>query len=106
MAHFVQEGKILDYTNAGETAIAYGEVIKGTDCIFIAAETIQPGATGGMRATGVFEFPSVKTAAFTVGQKVYWDGSKITNTDTSNTYAGIVVAPKTSSEEIAFVRIG
>lgn len=106
MVHFLQEGKILDYTNTGETAISYGEVIKGTDCIFVAAETIQPGLTGGMRAAGVFEFPSVKAAAFTVGQKVYWDGSKITNTDTSNTYAGIVVAPKSSNEEIAVVRIG
>lgn len=97
---FVQDGKVLDYTNSGSSAIDYLEIVPGTDKIFVAAEKIAASATGGVFAEGVFELPAKAADAFTVGQKVYYSTTDgITSTATSNVPAGFAIKAKTATTD-------
>jgi predicted RecA/RadA family phage recombinase len=105
-ATFIQSGNVIDYTAAAN--IAYGAVVPLVTCVGVALEDIASGATGSVTITGVFEAAAVNTAAFAVGDKLYWDdaANKLTKTDTSNTPAGICVAIKESAGTTARVKIG
>lgn len=95
---FVQNGKVLDYTNSGSSAIGYLDIIPGTDKIFVAAEAIAIGATGGMYSEGVFELPAKAADVFTIGQKLYYSATDgITSTATSNVLAGYAVEAKAAT---------
>jgi len=71
---FIQDGKTIDYANGGATAIVYGAVIPLTNCIGISGEAIAVGATGSVHLEGVFELAAINTAAFTVGDRLFWAG--------------------------------
>ena len=114
MAQFIQKGDIVDYTNSGEAAIEYGQLIIGKDKIFVAAEEIAPGATGGVHASGVFKMAAETTAAFAFGQKIYYDAtSKVatataetgSTTKTPNAYIGIAVEVKAESAAVAKIKL-
>ncbi len=106
-ATFVQKGDNIDYTAGAD--IAYMDVVALTDRIGVALENIANGATGTVTLTGVFDFPAATGSGkgLTVGQKVYWDttNSVITPTATDNIFAGYAVAAKTTTAEVARVRI-
>ncbi len=104
---YIQEGKTIDYTNAGAAAIAYGDVVGLTNRIGIAGENIAVGATGSVHVTGVYEFPAINTAAFGVGDKLYYDtaAGKITNVETGNIPAGWATEPKLLAGTTARVKI-
>lgn len=105
-ATFIQGGNVIDYTAAAN--IAYGAVIPLTTCVGVALEDIANGATGSVTITGVFETAAVNTAAFAVGDKLYWDdtANTLTKTDTGNTPAGVCVAAKAAAGTTARVKIG
>lgn len=114
MAQFIQKGDIVDYTNSGEAAIEYGQLIVGKDKVFVAAEEIAPGATGGVHASGVFEMAAETTAVFAFGQKIYYDATnKVatataktgTSTKTPNAYIGIAVEAKAESAATAKIKL-
>ena len=114
MAQFIQKGDIIDYTNNSETAIEYGQLVIGKDKVFVAAEEIAPGATGGVHASGVFELAAETTAAFEFGQKIYYDAENKGATATAetgsttkvpNAYIGIAVEVKAESTAKATVRL-
>ena len=103
---FVQDGKVLDYTNSGSSAIGYLEIVPGTDKIFVAAEAIAVGATGGLHSEGVFELPAKAADVFTFGQKLYFSATDgITSTATSNVPAGFAVAAKAATVTTVKVKI-
>jgi predicted RecA/RadA family phage recombinase len=110
---YVQEGKILDYANASGSTISYKEVIAiagQTGRIYVAAEEIANGSTGGIYAEGVFEMPAVNNAAFVFGDILYWDSSagKLTKTSTGDGkfYAGRCVEAKAETGTTAKVKLG
>lgn len=104
----IQIGSQINYTNAGETKISGRDIVPLTNLCGIAQADIEPGETGVLILSGVHEVPAIGTAAFTVGQLVYWDATnkKATNAATSNTALGVVTAPKTAAGTTARVRIG
>ena len=106
MARYVQPGKAIEYTNAGEETIRYGDVVALTNCIGVAAADIAPGATGVIEISGVYEMPADTSAAFTQGQKPYWDasGKKVTATEGDVT-AGIAVEAKEEASDLALVKL-
>lgn len=106
-ATYIQKGDTIDYTNSGNAAIAYGDVIPATNCVLIAAENIAVGATGGADAVGVFELAAVNNAAFAVGDKLYWDATNkvLTKTSAGNTPAGICVATKAQTSATGKVKL-
>ncbi|MFA7658777.1 MAG: DUF2190 family protein [Candidatus Gastranaerophilaceae bacterium] len=102
---FIQEGKSLDYTNSGSTTINYLDIVVETDRIFIANCTIVAGATGSVLTEGVFEFPAVTNAAFTFGQKLYYNATSgvITSMAAGNIYVGYAVEAKAT--ETATIKV-
>ncbi len=107
VASYVQPGRIINYTNTGSSEIAYGEVVILTEIIGVATISIPAGVTGTIEITGVYQLPTETTAAFTVGQTVYWDGSKAiaTKPETDVVIAGRVVVPKAQSSATALIKL-
>lgn len=107
-AIFQYEGKTINFTNGGEDAVAVGSVVSLGSRVGVALETIAPGATGGIKLTGVWRMPAVNTASFGVGDQLYWDATanKLTKVDTDTIPAGMCVAAKAESGTEASVRIG
>src|SRR5688572_17509490 len=71
----VQEGKVLDYTNAG-AAISSGDVVELKHILGVAITDI--AATTGVGAVaieGCFTVPKVSGAVWVVGEKLIWDTS-------------------------------
>lgn len=104
----IQIGSQINYTNAGETKINGRDIVPLTNLCGIAQADIAAGETGVLILSGVHEVPAITTAAFTVGQLVYWDATneKATNVATGNTALGFVTASKAQSAAAARVRIG
>ncbi len=83
------------------------------DMIGIAAIDIAPGAVGVLTISGAFEMEVEATAAFVVGQKVYWDNDKrvVTASATgaesaANICVGFAIEGKAQSAEKALIKIG
>lgn len=106
MARYVQPGKAIEYTNASEETIRYGDVVALTNCIGVASADIAPGETGVIELSGVYEMPADTSAAFTQGQKLYWDasGKKVTATE-GDVAAGIAVEAKEEACALALVKL-
>lgn len=107
-AAYFQRGEALDYTNGTGSDIDAGTVIVlGTKAkIAVAGCDIPAGATGSVFVEGVFEFPEKPgESAIAQGAPVYWDGSGITATSSSNTPAGYAAAPSGASATKIFVKI-
>ena len=106
---YVCEGKILDYENTGSADIAYCDVVSLTARIGIATCDIPKGGKGTVSVTGVYELPADTSAAFTVGQALFWDG---TNSVVKGATAsglipcGFAAAAKAEAGTIALVKLG
>lgn len=100
MTNYIQKGDIVDYTNNSSAVIAYGDVIVGKDKVFVAAEEIAVGATGGVHTGGVFEFNTEDETAIAYGQKLYFNAtSKVaTATSSDNVAIGYAVQAIAASE--------
>lgn len=105
-ASYVQRGEVIDFKNAGSTAIKANDVVSLTTRIGIAATDIPVGVTGTVNVMGVYDVPASNTEAFTVGQAVYWKGSSLTATSTDAIVAGWVVEPKATPGTKARIKIG
>lgn len=109
MARYIQDGKIINYHNDSGAVIKYGDVIALTDRIGVAAIDIPVGGLGSVDLEGVFEVKAEGTAAFTVGQTVYWDAANKQVTATKATsgaiLAGIVIEPKAAADVTALVKL-
>lgn len=105
---FIQKGDVIDYTNGGAEAIEYNEVVPLVSRIAIAAETIAVGAAGSLCVNGVYELPAINTAAFAVGDQLYWDSAagNLTNVSAGNILAGWCTEAKALAGITARVKIG
>jgi len=103
---FIQEGESLDYANSG-AAIGYLDIVVGTDKIFIANCAIPQNGTGTVFAEGVFEFPAVTNAAFTFGQKLYYDATNgvVTAVPAGHIYIGYATEAKATATATAKVNL-
>ncbi len=109
MARYIQEGKIINYQNGTDGKISYGDVVVLSGRIGVASVDIPTGSIGTVQLEGVFEISAETSAAFTVGETVYWDGANKRVTAAKPTsdavVAGIVVEPKASSAAAAFIKL-
>lgn len=106
MANYVQRGETIDYTNAGASKIAVGEVVTLTNRIGIASTDIPVGTVGALNVIGVYDIPALGTEALTVGQAIYFKDGKVQATATDAVPAGWVIAPKATAGTVARVKIG
>jgi predicted RecA/RadA family phage recombinase len=82
--NFIQDGKVLEYTNAG-SAIASGAAVVMNDLVGVALGSIANGATGQVATEGVFELTKETPLVISQGDKVYWDvaNSRVDKTNTN-----------------------
>ena len=108
-ARYIQDGKIINYLNDSAATIQYGDVLTLTDRIGIATVNIAPHSVGAVELEGVFQLDAEATAAFAVGQTVYWDAAnnRVTGTKAASgaILAGIVVEPKAAAEPVTLIKL-
>lgn len=108
IANYVQKGDAIDYTNAGEADLAYGDVVNLTTRIGIANSHIPAGETGAIDVVGVYDLPKAAAAAISMGAAVYWDATNknITATAEGNVPAGWAIAAAGADDTRARVKLG
>tara|TARA_Y100000361_G_C10935490_1_gene226030 strand:- start:120 stop:443 length:324 start_codon:yes stop_codon:yes gene_type:complete len=99
MKNYVQNGANVTIT-AG-AAYSSGDPVVVGDLVGVAVTDIANGATGAIATEGVYSFAKASGASLAVGDIAYVNSSKkMTNTTTSNTAFGVVVAVSTSEVEL------
>lgn len=104
-AAFWQKGESLDYVNGTGSTIEANTITVYGDRIGVIGTDIKPGELGSIHVVGVFEMPLSDAAAVAAGTEVYWDGSGITTTSTSNTKAGYAAQAAKAGDDTILVSI-
>lgn len=77
-ANYVQEGRVIDWTNAG-AAVVSGDVViiggNGDALVGVALSDIGAGQIGAVAIEGVFDLPKADAAVIGAGEYVTWDSS-------------------------------
>lgn len=106
MARYIQDGKIINYLNSSAAQINFGDVLTLSSRIGVASVDIPVQTVGAVELEGVFEMNAETTAAFAVGQTVYWDAANKRVTATSGAVvAGMVIEPKALAGASALVKL-
>lgn len=104
-AIYIQRGDVIDFKNETAANIETGDVVTLGSRIGVAVADIPIGATGSVSTSGVYEIEAETTAAFNVGQAIYFEDGKLTATSGSVS-AGFAVASKLAVTAKARVKIG
>lgn len=104
-AVYVQKGESLDYKNSGSEKIAAGDAVLVGSVLGIAGCDIEVGAVGSLHVEGVYKLTKTSSNAITMGTAVYYDGSGITETSSSNTRVGYAAADAAQADTEILVKI-
>ena len=103
-AAYWQRGESLDYKNSGNAVIEANTIIDLKTRIGVAGTSINPGETGSVHVTGVYEIEKTVSGAIEMGAAVYFDGTGIT-TETSGTPAGYAAAAAEAGAAVVLVKL-
>ena len=78
-AEFWQRGESLDYTNSTDAVIPNNTILQIGSRLGVTGTVIEPGKVGSLHVGGVWEIAKTGSAAITMGQTVYFDGTGITD---------------------------
>ena len=108
MTYPIQIGNAINYTNTGLTTLTGRDVVALSNGCGIVQADIAAGATGTLLLSGVHKVPAVTTAAFAVGDLLYWDAanSKATKAALNNVPLGMCIDAKAQSGATALVKLG
>ncbi|WP_444904216.1 capsid cement protein [Microbulbifer sp. CnH-101-E] len=73
--NFVQDGRMLDFTNNTSSLITSGQVIAVGAVLGVAMDDIAVGESGVIAIEGVFSVPKVSAAEISQGETLTWDAS-------------------------------
>ena len=98
--NYVQEGKIIDWTNGTGAAVVSGQVVVVGQILAVALEDIADSASGPVRIKGVFNVPKVSAAVIAQGESLTWDVSEAAFDDNAATPAAgdVTGAPAVAAE--------
>lgn len=104
--NFVQQGKVMTWTNGTGAAVASGEVVVVGTMVCVALGDIAVGESGELSTEGVWEVAKETPLDIGQGDKVYWDdtNNRIDKTDT-NVSAGKAFAPAASAATTVLVKL-
>lgn len=106
LASYWQRGETLDFTNKTGKTIENGTIVVANTIVGVAGDVILPNSTGPLEVTGVFSMQkATKTEVIGLGEKVYFDGTGITKTATSNTLAGYAAGDSGATDENVLVKL-
>lgn len=103
-AAYWQRGESLDYKNSGNAVIEANTIIDLKTRIGVAGTSINPGETGSVHVTGVYEIEKTVSGAIEMGAAVYFDGTGIT-TATGGTPAGYAAAAAEAGAAVVLVKL-
>jgi len=106
MKTYTQEGKAVTLTApVGGVVKGYGYVIGAL--FVVALNTADAGDDFEGYTTGVYELPKESTAAFTVGEKVFWDNTakECDETATGRFMVGVAVEAAIATTVVCKVRL-
>lgn len=103
-AAYWQRGESLDYKNSGVAVIEANTIIDLGTRIGVAGTSIDPGETGSIHVTGVYEIEKTSTAEIDMGAAVYFDGTGIT-ADAGGTPAGYAAAAAEADATVILVKL-
>lgn len=102
----VQDGNVINYTNATGVDIASGDLVVIGTRVGVALVDIADGAAGAVAVTGVYEVPKEAALAVTQGDLLYADATsgELDKTDT-NTLAGYAFADAAGAADTVQVKL-
>lgn len=88
--NYVQEGDVLNYTNASGSTISSGAALLIGTWLGVALADIANTATGSVAIEGVFTVAKLSTDVVAQGALLYWDNTnkRLTTTASGNTQVG------------------
>lgn len=105
MKNYVQDGDVL-------TVPAPADVLSGAGVLVgslfgVACGNAASGADVEIQTEGVFELPKATGAAWTVGQRLYWDDTakNLTGTASTNKLVAVAVVAAASGDAVGTVRL-
>lgn len=104
-AEFWQRGEALDYQNETSATIKAGTIVVFGTQLGVAGTDIEPHTTGSVHVGGVWEIKKTASGEIAMGAKVYFDGTGITTTASSNTEAGYAAAKAAASDTTVLVKL-
>ncbi|WHI52976.1 DUF2190 family protein [Microbulbifer sp. MLAF003] len=100
--NFVQDGRMLDYTNSTSAVITSGQVLAVGAVLGVAMDDIAVGASGVIAIEGVFTVPKVSAAEISQGETLTWDVSVAAFNNSAATAAtGDITGPTAFAAEAA-----
>lgn len=106
MARYIRKGDTVQKLNNTEKVVLYGDVVKLSTRIGIAASTINPGEVGTVNIVGVYEIKAESDEVLAIGETVYLNESGNITKTVGNVVVGIAVEDKASGTPFARVKIG
>lgn len=106
MKNYVAKGNVIDYIAPG--AVTTGIPVIMTDMVGVPTISGVLNDVIPVEMEGIFELPKLTGEAWTVGQKIYWDGAAVKCTTTAGALKqiGNASAPFLSGDTLGKVRLG
>lgn len=103
MKNYIESGDVV--TLPAPAAVSSGDLVAVGKLHGVAQTNAESGADVALATRGVFELPKASAQAWTVGAKIYWDGTECTTTATSNTLIGCAMAVAANPSATGIVRL-
>ncbi len=105
-AAYLQRGEALDYRNTTEETIPHGVILTIGTRVGVTGCEIPPGQLGTLHVCGVFRVKKTDTAAMTMGQTAYFDGTGVTGTSSDTAIEiGYIAASAEAADETVLVKL-
>lgn len=101
--NFVQPGQVLTLTAPANLAPGEGKLIG--DLFVVALHAALSGSPFEGQLTGVWSLPKTSAQAWTEGAAIYWDGSKATTAESTNTLIGHAASAAANPSATGLVRL-
>ncbi|GAA5446140.1 hypothetical protein Misp06_04349 [Microbulbifer sp. NBRC 101763] len=100
--NFVQDGRMLDYTNSTSAVITSGQVIVVGAVLGVAMDDIAVGESGVIGIDGVFTVPKVSAAVIGQGEALTWVvASSSFDSNAATAATGDITGPTAFAAEVA-----
>ena len=102
MKNYVQPGNTITITAAGN--ITSGQLVVSGFLVGVANADAATGEQVELDINGVFELPKVSGDSFAVGNRLYWNGSALTNAAGTGSRAMVGIATEAAGAGVLVAR--
>lgn len=105
MKNFVQPGDVVSVP--APAAVASGAGVLVGSLFGVAVTSAASGASVEIATSGVFDLPKATGAAWTIGQRLYWDDTakNLTGTASTNKLVAVALSASASGDTVGRARL-